>query len=120
MKTETAKRLHDARSACQEIMTFVEGRSLDDYLIDRKLQLPVERLLEIVGEALNGAIRSDAELVNSMTDLRRFVDLRNRIIHAYDSVDGEIVWNIVARYIPRLMSEIDQLLDQPDDQSDKC
>lgn len=46
MRTETAKRLLDARSASREIMEFIEGRSLDDYLTDRKLQLPVERLLE--------------------------------------------------------------------------
>lgn len=86
MKTETAKRLLDGLSTSREILVFVEGRSLDDYLIDRKLQLSVERLLEIVGEELNMAMRSDAGLVESITDLRRLVDLRNRIIHAYDSV----------------------------------
>lgn len=113
MRTETAKRLLDAVSASREIMEFIEGRSLDDYLDDRKLQLPVERLHEIVGEALNMAVRSDANLVVSITDLRRFVDLRNRIIHAYDFVDGVIVWNIVERYVPRLIIEIEHLLDRP-------
>ncbi|MDQ3540213.1 MAG: DUF86 domain-containing protein [Chloroflexota bacterium] len=111
MRTETAKRLLDALSATREIQDFVEGRSLDDYLNDRKLQLPVERLLEIVGEALNIAVRLDANLVDSITDLRRFVDLRNRIIHAYDSVDGVIVWNIVERYVPLLIIEIEHYLD---------
>lgn len=81
MRTEIAKRLLDARSASRKIMEFVEGRSLDDYLIDRKLQLPVERLLEIVGEALNPALRSDAPLIDHIADLRWFMDLRNRIIH---------------------------------------
>lgn len=78
-------------SASWEIMGFVEGRSLDDYLIDRKLRLPIERLFEIVGEALNLSARSDAQVIDSVTDLRRFVDLRNRIIHSYDSVDGMMV-----------------------------
>lgn len=113
MRTETAKRLLDALSASWEIMGFVEGRSLDDYLIDRKLQLPIERLFEIVGEALNLAARSDAQVIDSVIDLRRFVDLRNRIIHSYDSVDGMIVWNIITRYVPRLVSEIQHLLDHP-------
>ncbi len=101
-------------------MTFVEGRLLDDYLVDRKLQLAVERLPEIIGEALNSAIRSDADLVDSITELRRFIALRNRIIHAYDSIDGEIFWNIVDLYVPRLMPEIVQFLSQPDDLSHGC
>ncbi len=110
MKPETAKRLHDAWEASQEIMSFVQGRSLDDYLVARLLRLSIERLLGIVGEALNGAVRTDSSVPDSISDLRRFVDVRNRIIHAYDSVDGEIVWSIVARYVPRLIAEIDVLL----------
>ncbi len=91
----TAERLLDAVSACREIQEVVEGRSIDDYFIDRKLQLPIERRFEIAGKVLNLAAPLHAHIIHSVGDLRRFVELRNQIIHSYDSVDSLIVWNII-------------------------
>lgn len=41
-----------------------------------------------------------------ISDSRRIVDTRNRIIHGYDSVSDEIIWSIVSKYLPILYSEI--------------
>jgi uncharacterized protein with HEPN domain len=38
------------------------------------------------------------------------VDLRNRVIHAYDSINNEIIWGIVINHLPKLKSEIENLL----------
>ncbi|GAB3489615.1 hypothetical protein GCM10027341_00250 [Spirosoma knui] len=45
-----------------------------------------------------------------ISNARRIVDLRNRVIHAYDAVDDVIVWSVVIKYLPALKVEIDQLL----------
>ena len=45
-----------------------------------------------------------------ITDSRKIVDTRNRIIHGYDSVSDDVIWLIVNRYLPILQEEVQQLL----------
>lgn len=59
------------------------------------LRSAVERQLEIVGEALGQAAHDDDSVADKIPALPRIVALRNRVIHGYDSVDNEIVWDIV-------------------------
>jgi len=41
---------------------------------------------------------------------RLIVDLRNKVIHAYDSVDDVLIWKIVLKDIPVLEKEVRVLL----------
>ncbi len=43
---------------------------------------------------------------------RIIVDLRNRISHAYDSINDTIIWKIIMKDIPVLLTEVQQLLAQ--------
>jgi uncharacterized protein with HEPN domain len=43
---------------------------------------------------------------------RIIVDLRNKIIHAYDNINDAIIWKIVIRDIPVLLSEVNELLNK--------
>ncbi len=43
---------------------------------------------------------------------RIIVDLRNRISHAYDSINDTIIWKIIMKDIPVLLTEVQQLLGQ--------
>lgn len=76
------------------------------------LRSAVERQLEILGEALHRAGRLDESLREQVVELRRIVVLRNRIIHGYDSVDEEIVWDIVQSKVPPLERLLGTLLDE--------
>jgi len=44
-----------------------------------------------------------------LPELRRIIGMRNRIIHGYDAVDDEIVWDAVQRKIPLLLEQISTL-----------
>jgi len=46
----------------------------------------------------------------NITNVRKIVDTRNRIIHGYDSVSDEIIWGIVIIHIPILQAEVRNLL----------
>ncbi len=70
----------------------------------------VERELEIIGEATSRILKIDGTV--AITNARRIVDLRNRVIHAYDAVDDAIVWSVVIKNLPALALEIDQLLSE--------
>ncbi|WP_262481312.1 HepT-like ribonuclease domain-containing protein [Alkalitalea saponilacus] len=47
-----------------------------------------------------------------MTNARKIVDTRNRIIHGYDSVSEDIIWSIVSNDLKKLRKEIANLLDE--------
>lgn len=72
------------------------------------LQSAVERQIEIIGEAMNNALRIDAEL--KITDARKIVNTRNRIIHGYNDIDNIEIWNIIVNNLPTLKSEVAVLL----------
>ena len=60
MQHEAKKYLYDIEQACAALMSFVEDKTLDDYNDSLLLRSAVERQFEIVGEALNNAIKIDA------------------------------------------------------------
>jgi uncharacterized protein with HEPN domain len=45
-----------------------------------------------------------------ITDSRKIVDTRNRIIHGYDVVSDDIIWLIVNKSLPILEKEVKILL----------
>ena len=51
---------------------------------------------------------SEIEISNS----RKIVDVRNRIIHGYDSVSDDVIWGIVIRNLPVLQKEVEILLNE--------
>lgn len=43
---------------------------------------------------------------------RIIVDLKNKVIHAYDSVDDTLIWKIINKDIPLLLDEAKILLNE--------
>lgn len=109
MKPETAKRLHDVRIAGGEVQGFCVGRSRARLHADRGLQLIVQKLIENIGEALRRVELLEPELAREIPDLRQIVDTRNRLVHGYDDVDYDILWDIVQVEIPELLLQVENL-----------
>ena len=40
----------------------------------------------------------------------QIVGLRNRLIHGYDNVDFDILWEIVTKDLPPLIAELEKIL----------
>jgi len=109
MKLEVKTWLQDIERSIQEIYDFLpEQRDFNDFLSDLKTRKAVERNIEIIGEALNRILKEDPNI--GISDSRKIVDTRNRIIHGYDSVTADVLWLIVNRYLPILQVEVEQLL----------
>lgn len=121
MKRETAKRLHDIRSACDEVLEYCRNTSRDDFITDRTLQIVVAHLTLIIGEAMRRAERSQPSLIEVIPDLRDIVDTRNRVIHGYDDINYLLLWDIVRDDVPPLKATVERLLrdDPVDDMSDE-
>ena len=112
MRPEVVKRLVDARAACVAIESFTCGYGFEAYAANAMLRSAVERQFEIVGEALGKAVLLDSTLEAQVPEIRRIVGLRNRLIHGYDSVDDQLVWDLVRHKLPPLSVLLTQLLDR--------
>lgn len=110
MQLETKKHLEDMRRAMDLLAQFTAERNVEDYLDDPMLASAVERQFEILGEALNRLLKLAPSFEARITDARRIVDFRNILIHAYDVVDEQVVWDIVERKLPILRREVANLL----------
>ena len=108
MQDETKVWLEDIEKAINEINDFLpEPRNFSEFAKDIKTKRAVERNIEIIGEAMSRILSVDPEI--KISDSRKIVDTRNRIIHGYDSVSDEVIWLIAIRYLPILHKEINEI-----------
>jgi uncharacterized protein with HEPN domain len=110
MNDETKRRLLDALEACRAIQNFSAGTDYLSFLSNELLRAALERKFEILGEALNRAEQSDPELAERLPELRRIIGMRNKIIHGYDAVDEEILWDAVQFNALTLIDQISAIL----------
>jgi uncharacterized protein with HEPN domain len=110
MTDKAPKLLVDALGAIASAKEFVAGSSLETYCQDKMRRSAVERQLEILGEACARLARIEPTWITMLPDLKLAIDLRNRIIHGYDSVDDEIVYFTVVEDLGALELGLSQLL----------
>ena len=110
---EVRKYLFDIAEACDLLTQFTAGKTFTDYSADALLRSAVERQFEVVGEALNQALHLYPALANRVSDCRRIVAFRNRLIHGYAFVSDKVVWGVLETNLPTLRREVQSLLDEP-------
>lgn len=79
----------------------------DAFMKDRLVQDAVIRNFEIIGEAASRL----SPVIRNLPGVpwRKIIAFRNRLIHAYWSVDLPLVWDVVENELPRLKAEVQRL-----------
>lgn len=108
----TLKTLEDIRDAAAFIIESAENKSSSEYFQDRLLRQAIERNFEIIGEAMGRLAREDPETAKRIGDYERVIAFRNVLIHGYDLVDDELVWDTVQGKVPALLAETERLIRQ--------
>lgn len=95
--------------AALEIQRYVQAGGREDLDRDRKLVHSLVRLFEIIGEA---ATQISEQLREDIPEIPWFViiGMRNRLIHAYFSIDLDVVWSTSTRDIPLLIPQLSKLV----------
>jgi uncharacterized protein with HEPN domain len=110
MDDRERKLLYDIQTAIGLIESFANGKTYADYLKDAQLRSAIERQYEIIGEALNRLHKMGSPIINDITDVRRIISFRNVLIHGYDSIEHDVVWDVVENKMPLLKTQVKRLL----------
>jgi uncharacterized protein with HEPN domain len=107
---------HDPRVSLRQIIESAEKAELlvremnyQQFLVDWRTQLMVERLIEIIGEAAN---RLPDELRDQYPAIpwRQMIGTRNWLAHGYDAVDYQIIWDVLTNELALVRAEALQIL----------
>lgn len=95
--------------AAQKAKEFIKGRSRDDLDSHEMLALAVVRLLEVLGEAAR-SVSQEFKNRHSEITWKQISGTRDRLIHGYFDVDLDIIWAILTRDLPPLITQLEKLL----------
>ena len=109
LSEKDAVRLGHMLDYSREAVELVAARSRGDLDSDRLLELALVRLIEVAGEA--------AARVSPATQARHpqipwalIIGMRNRLVHGYDTVDHQALWDTLTDDLPALIGELESIV----------
>ena len=105
-------RLRHMLDHAREAIAVTAGRSRSDLDTDRLLELALVRLVEIIGEAA-ARVTADFQSTHGQIPWPQVIAMRNRLVHGYDEVDFDILWDTIQDDLPPLVTVLEELLDSP-------
>ena len=85
--------------------------SLNDLIEDRVMQLALQKLVEIVGEAAN-RVSEETQQRHQEIPWPQIIGLRNRLVHGYDDVNLDILWKIIQNDLPPLIEQLQAIVSE--------
>ena len=108
-RKEWKHRLRHMLEAAARILRYTEGMTEAEFRADWKVVDACVWNLTVLGEA---AKRIPDTVVQAYPTVPwpQIRGTRNRIIHAYDEIDLEIIWNVVRNELPPLVPIFEQII----------
>jgi uncharacterized protein with HEPN domain len=105
-------RLRHMLDYARKTVQLATGRARADLDADELFGLAMTRLLEVIGEAATrvGRITRDQ---HPQIPWLSIAGMRNRLIHGYDQVDFNVLWDAVQYDLPALIAELERNLADP-------
>jgi uncharacterized protein with HEPN domain len=104
-------RLHHMQDAAREAMVFMSGKTKEDLANNRMLVLAVVKDLEIIGEAA-GRVSAECRDRHPEIPWAVMVGMRNRLTHAYFSIDLDIVLDTVMNNLAPLVEQLERVIQE--------
>ena len=97
--------LEDIRLYAAEALSFVGAMTYDEFVASRVTSNAVLRCLTVIGEAANRlspAVHDELPLF----DWRGMIGMRHIVVHHYERVNYEKVWEVVQEELPKLRDDL--------------
>ena len=101
------------RDAAQYTQQFAAGREIEELNTDIQFRMALVKAVELVGES---ASRTSDELRAQQPQIPwpKMIGMRNVLVHSYWAIEQADFWDTVQNYIPRLIAELERLIELED------
>jgi uncharacterized protein with HEPN domain len=103
--------LGDMLEFCDRVLTYTSDIGLEAFLADRMRFDATLRNLELIGEAASRIPETVRALAPEIA-WRQIVGTRNRMAHAYLTLDAGTLWLIITDSVPRLRQQLHAFLER--------
>jgi uncharacterized protein with HEPN domain len=118
MNVRDETRLRDMLDTAHKARAFIAGKNRDDLERDNGLiGFAVVRALEIIGEAAS-KISMETRAAIPALPWKNIIGMRNRVIHDYNRVDYDLVWDVVTLQLSELIAVLATFLPPETDASE--
>jgi len=108
---EDRVRLRHMLDYSRKAVAMIEGCVREDLDRDEMLCLALTRAVEIIGEAAT-RVSQAGQQCHGQIPWPEIIGLRNRLVHGYDAVDVDILWNIVQQDLPPLIEQLEAIVQE--------
>jgi len=105
MKEHEISVIEKMKSYAIEAIQFKDDITFEQFSLDRKTINACVFNISQIGELVS-KLSSDFLEKNNFIPWRNMKYLRNKIVHDYDGVNLEVIWEILTIYLPELVSEL--------------
>jgi len=103
--------LVDIFESSKIILSYLDQKTIEDFLEDIQLQDSVIRRLEIIGEA-TARISIETQNLYPTIPWREMKGMRNLLIHEYNEIDTEMVWKTAKEDISSLVIQLSKIISE--------
>jgi uncharacterized protein with HEPN domain len=102
-------RLRDMLDESRVVKQFITGHTRSDLDTDTMLAYAVIRAIEVIGEAA-ARVTEETRSEYSQIEWKNIIGMRNRIVHNYNNVNRDIVWQVATHNLPELEQQLAAIL----------
>lgn len=108
-KRDLVETLRQMREFAQEACDLARNGDREKLDINLGYRRHAERVAELIGEA---ATRLPAEIRDEWPDVpwRQIISMRNWLIHGYDGIDADILWDVLDCRAEELTRQLDRII----------
>jgi len=95
----------------KDVVGFIESLDFDGFLVDTKTVSACAFTLGQIGE-LAGKMEESIQAAHPEIPWRSLKGLRNRVVHDYENVDFSVLWAILTKDVPQVLTQFEAILVQ--------
>lgn len=104
--------IEDLQRFAEEALSFIQGMSKEDFLQDRKTQQAATLNLITLGEISTILKNKAPHFLARSTEIswKDISGMRHRLVHGYNDINPNVVWDTLTEYVPKLLEQIPSLM----------
>ena len=97
--------INDMIECSEAVLRFTDGKDIHEFAGDELTYKATLWDLRIIGEAAR-RIPDEVRRANPHIEWRQAIGMRDRITHAYEAIDVDIVWDTIQTDIPKMLADL--------------